>query len=241
MTIKNKLINKGIKPISPWNTQYYYLKIFWICRARQVYISLARFYLNHIYHRLRRVTLLEAVPEKLSLLQEVQQFYDDQWYSIQNILSLLSRTYSHHTTASSYKQHSTSNPTLHHGDTDGVWEEPRSNSQPSSVPTDIGCTIRVTRDRGLFIYIQTKYDGKSGVRAYIAHSREFRLAKGMMARWASANISVAYELSYLQEMLFTGIVALKTPLDSWDALLDILKLDFEVMDFDYRMLEEIRT
>ncbi|XP_026737713.1 uncharacterized protein LOC113500956 [Trichoplusia ni] len=97
--------------------------------------------------------------------------------------------------------------------------------------------IAVTCDRGLSSDIsKLKYDGKTCVRAFIQRLNEFRTAK---------EVSDTKMMNAATE-IFTGDAlhwfrSVKSHVNSWDELLVLLKDDFDIVDYDYRMLSEIRN
>lgn len=96
--------------------------------------------------------------------------------------------------------------------------------------------ISVTCDRGVTGDItKLKFDGNTCVRSFIQRLEEFRISKGLTH---AKMFSLAYEL-FIGDALhwFRSISSLVT---SWTDLLTKLKADFDVIDYDYRMLSEIR-
>lgn len=97
--------------------------------------------------------------------------------------------------------------------------------------------ISVTCDRGLAGDIsKLKFDGKSCVRAFIQRLEEFRISKGLTEEKI---FSLSFEL-------FSGDAlhwfrAISTSVKSWVELTNKLKIDFDIIDYDYRMLSEIRS
>lgn len=109
------------------------------------------------------------------------------------------------------------------------------NSDEENPPENIA--INVTCDRGVLSDLsKIKYDGKTCVRDLIQRLQEFKLAKGLQD---SKMFSLAYDI-------FTGDALhwfrrVSTFINNWDMLLSKLKDDFDIPDYDYRMLAEIRN
>ncbi|XP_047997802.1 uncharacterized protein LOC125235314 [Leguminivora glycinivorella] len=192
-------------------------------------------FLNHIHHRLNRICSPDASPEKSALLNETKQFYNDQWSSFQEILASLPQGDAQPTAAPKRnKALATSNLTSQDNFTDDS-SELNTNADISNPEGANNYNIKVTCDRGLSSDIsKLKYDGKSCVRAFIARAKEFRLAKDVTDK---KMLSLATEI-------FTGDAlhwfrSVKETVHSWEDLLNMLKSDFDVANFDYLMRREI--
>ncbi|KAL0809519.1 hypothetical protein ABMA28_011056 [Loxostege sticticalis] len=97
--------------------------------------------------------------------------------------------------------------------------------------------ITVTCDRGSSTDLgRLKYDGKSCVRSFIQRFTEFCDAR---------SISEAKALSFATEV-FTGDAlhwyrSVKDRISNWSELINLLRQDFDQLDYDYRLLSEIRA
>ncbi|KAL0858559.1 hypothetical protein ABMA27_012412 [Loxostege sticticalis] len=97
--------------------------------------------------------------------------------------------------------------------------------------------VTVHCDRGLSAdFAKLKFDGKSCVRSFIQRLEEFRQAK---------NVSDDKIMSYAYE-IFTGDAlhwfrSIKDDVKHWDNLVTKLRQDFDIFDYDYRMITEIRN
>lgn len=100
--------------------------------------------------------------------------------------------------------------------------------------------ISVTCDRGITGDLsKLKFDGKTCVRSFIQRIEEFRISKGLSHE---KMFGLAYDL-FLGDALhwFRSIVqTLSDSATKWDDLITKLKADFDIVDYDYRMLSEIR-
>lgn len=81
-----------------------------------------------------------------------------------------------------------------------------------------------------------KFDGKTCVRSFIERIEEFRISK---------DVTDKKMFSYASD-LFTGDAlhwyrSVKSQFETWKDLLCSLKEDFDLVDYDYRMLAEIRS
>ncbi|KAG6455310.1 hypothetical protein O3G_MSEX009138, partial [Manduca sexta] len=96
--------------------------------------------------------------------------------------------------------------------------------------------ISVRCDRNLSSEIsKIKFDGKSCVRSFIQKIEEFRLAKDISK---DKLMTFAYEI-FIGDALH-WFRAIKGGIESWDHLIIRLREDFDVFDYDYRMITEIR-
>lgn len=81
-----------------------------------------------------------------------------------------------------------------------------------------------------------KYDGKSCVRSFIQRVNEFSEAR---------NVSDTKLLSFATEIFIDNALhwfrSVKDQVTSWDELVILLKQDFGISDYDYRLLAEIRA
>lgn len=108
---------------------------------------------------------------------------------------------------------------------------------PKPVLTERPTHISVTCDRGVTSELaKFKYDGKTCVRSFIQRIEEFREAK---------DIPNGKMLVSATE-IFTGDAlhwfrSVKERVSSWKMLLSVLKEDFDCIDYDYKMLAEIRN
>lgn len=99
-----------------------------------------------------------------------------------------------------------------------------------------GLNINVTCDRGATNdFTKLKYDGKSCVRAFVQKVEEFRTSKGVTD---SKMLLSAIDI-------FSGDAlhwyrSVRNQCDDWSTLILRLKDDFDIPDYDYRMLSEIR-
>lgn len=178
-------------------------------------------YLNHVYHRLNRLSPTET-PEQLTQLKEAQEFYKEQWSTLQEIFTSIGRN----------------DPAPR---VDVLYDIPKASTDEPKIDTqlascDLAHNIKVTCDRLTSDISKIKYDGKSCVRSFITRVEEFRVAK---------DISESKILKLATE-IFTGDAlhwyrSIKDTIVSWSDLLELLKDDFDVVDFDYRMLNEIRN
>lgn len=97
--------------------------------------------------------------------------------------------------------------------------------------------VTVHCDRGLSSDVsKLKFDGKTCVRSFIQKLEEFRLSKNIPD---DKLMSLAYEI-------FTGDAlhwfrAVAEDIDSWESLVAKLRNDFDIVDYDYRMISEIRN
>ncbi|CAG9118032.1 unnamed protein product [Plutella xylostella] len=97
--------------------------------------------------------------------------------------------------------------------------------------------INVTCDRSSILDLgKIKFDGDTCVRAFIERVSEYCSAR---------NISDARLLSFGTE-IFTGNAlhwfrSVRDQVSSWDELKALLRQDFDTLDFDYRLLAEIRA
>lgn len=97
--------------------------------------------------------------------------------------------------------------------------------------------ISVSCDRGFNSDLsKLKYDGKSCVRSFIQKVEEFKISKCIPDE---KMFSAAFDI-------FTGDAlhwyrAVRNDMNSWQDVIAQLKLDFDISDYDYRMLEEIRN
>lgn len=97
--------------------------------------------------------------------------------------------------------------------------------------------VTVHCDRGLSSDVsKLRYDGKACVRSFIQKLEEFRLSKNVPD---DKLMSLAYEI-------FTGDAlhwfrAVTDEIDTWESLVTKLRYDFDIFDYDYRMLTEIRN
>lgn len=97
--------------------------------------------------------------------------------------------------------------------------------------------VSVTCDRGMAADVtKLKYDGKSCVRSFAQKLEEFRISKGMTH---AKMFSLSYDL-------FTGDAlhwfrSISHSVTCWDDLITRLKTDFDIIDYDYRMMAEIRS
>jgi hypothetical protein len=103
--------------------------------------------------------------------------------------------------------------------------------------TALPVNVTVQCDRGgLSDLARLKFDGKSCVRAFVQRITEFREARG---------ITGPKLLSYATE-IFVGDAlhwyrSIRDQVADWDALVSLLKKDFDQSDYDYRLLSEIRS
>lgn len=113
---------------------------------------------------------------------------------------------------------------------------PRASSSKALV-TPENIAISVTCDRGISTDVsKLKFDGKSCVRAFIQRVEEVRIAKGVPEEKMLCAVTE----------IFTGDAlhwyrSVKDNVLSWDELILQLKQDFDVDDYDYRMVSEIRN
>lgn len=177
-------------------------------------------YLNHVYHRLNRVVPAETA-DQVALVKETQEFYQEQWSKFQAILVVFRRT----------EQVPQVDAAV--GTKDSAIA-PCVDAQPSSC--DLIHNIKVSCERGIASDISKyKYDGKSCVRSFIARIEEFRVAKDISE---DKMLRLALEI-------FTGDAlhwyrSVRDTIQSWTSLLALLRDDFDIANYDYRMKSEIR-
>lgn len=103
--------------------------------------------------------------------------------------------------------------------------------------TTSSINMSVTCDRGITAELsKLKYDGKSCIRAFIQKLEEFRLAKSFSEQ----------KMLLSATDLFTGDAlhwyrATKSKITGWESLITALYADFDLVDYDYRMISEIRS
>lgn len=105
----------------------------------------------------------------------------------------------------------------------------------SKVTPNLNVTVHC--DRGLSSDVsKLKFDGKTCVRSFIQKLEEFRLSKNIPD---DKLMSIAYEI-FTGDALhwFRGV---REELDTWDSLVAKLRHDFDIFDYDYRMITEIRN
>lgn len=177
-------------------------------------------YLNHVYHRLNRIAPTETAEQK-TLLKEAREFYKEQWEKLQVIFVSLGR----------------SDPAP---DVDALLDDPKATCKPSVdsqlPPCDFAHNIKVSCDRLTSDISRIKYDGKSCVRSFITRVEEFRIAKDISE---GKMLKLATEIFTVDALHWYRSV--KDTIVSWSGLLELLKEDFDAVDFDYRMLSEIRN
>ncbi|KOB67826.1 hypothetical protein OBRU01_15368 [Operophtera brumata] len=177
-------------------------------------------YLNHVYHRLNRIPPTETV-EQLSLVKETQEFYREQWSKLQEILASLGRN----------DQASRVDTIV---DDTKITCEASVDTQPA--PCNLAHNVKVSCDRLTSDISKIKYDGKSCVRSFIARVEEFRIAKDITG---GKMLKLATEI--FSENAHHWYCSVKETIVSWSGLLELLKEDFDIVDYDYRMLSEIRN
>ncbi|KAL0859987.1 hypothetical protein ABMA27_010302 [Loxostege sticticalis] len=124
---------------------------------------------------------------------------------------------------------------LHRDKLTKVSDPPSSGTE--SATSALPVNISVTCDRGGSADLgKLKYDGKTCVRAFIQRATEFCEAR---------NISDSKALSYATE-IFTGDALhwfrnVKNRVSSWSELITLLQNDFTRSDYDYRLIDEIRS
>lgn len=97
--------------------------------------------------------------------------------------------------------------------------------------------IKVICDRNSSTEIlKNKFDGKSCVRAFITRVEELRKARGVAD---SKMLCLAPE--FLIGDALHWFRSVKDGISSWSDLLECMREDFDVFDFDYRLMAEIRA
>lgn len=100
-----------------------------------------------------------------------------------------------------------------------------------------GLNVKVTCDRGVTSELsKLKYNGETCVRAFIQKIVEFQIAKGL-----SDEKMLCSATELFTENALHWYRAIKPKVTEWKLLLDCLRDDFDVVDFDYRMSAEIRS
>lgn len=166
--------------------------------------------INHLHYRIQRIEKPVDSENKISLEKVIRSF--ENYNAVLKGFSLPSTS----------ESKISSPPT--------VGEE--NNTEKSNVS---GLNISVTCDRSSSEINKIKFDGKSCVRAFIQKIEEYRTSKGHSE---SKMLLSAIDI-------FTGDAlhwfrSVKNELNDWQTLISRLKEDFDVPDFDYRMLAEIR-
>lgn len=80
-----------------------------------------------------------------------------------------------------------------------------------------------------------KYDGKSCVRSFIQKIEEFRISKKL-----DKNDMLDFAYDIFTEDALHWFRHVKQGVSTWDQLLEQLKMAFDINDYDYRLLSEIR-
>ncbi|XP_052744212.1 uncharacterized protein LOC112049545 [Bicyclus anynana] len=124
-----------------------------------------------------------------------------------------------------------------------VKTEARSRAESTSNPDyeqtslDNLTKLSITCERSLSPDLaKIKFDGKSCVRSFIERVEEFRVSK---------DVTDKKMLSYACDLFIGDALhwyrSIKRDVDTWKDLLTTLKEDFDLVDYDYRMLSEIRS
>ncbi|KAF9409268.1 hypothetical protein HW555_011303 [Spodoptera exigua] len=176
-----------------------------------------RTYLNHIYFRMERLSK--------PVSGEHQQLFDTLQGQFLDYSERLNRVLSREQSAPKLDI-----PTM----------DPNSstcNSPNISQPPLKADFIKVVCDRNSSAEIlKHKFDGKSCVRAFITRIEELRRARDVSDE----------KMFKLAPEILTGDAlhwfrSVKDSIASWSELLSCLREDFDVFDFDYKMMEEIRA
>lgn len=165
---------------------------------------------NHLHFRIQRIVNPESA-DQVKTLTYIKKTYNSFSSQMSALASKLNTTTPQNTTESS---------SINKPDTNN----------------DVVTKISVSCDRGLSSDLtKLKYDGSSCVRSFIQRLEEFRLSR---------EISDSKMLNILTD-IFTGNAlhwyrTVRERVATWNDLLSLLKQDFDIIDYDYRMLSEIR-
>ncbi|CAF4889917.1 unnamed protein product [Pieris macdunnoughi] len=116
-------------------------------------------------------------------------------------------------------------------DSFNIPSSPYERKETTYANSEVGCD-----KTSLSEFLKTKYDGKSCVRAFIIRLEELKLARNIPDE---RMLRLAPEI-FTGEALH-GLRSVRDRIGSWHELLSLLRTDFDTFDFDYKMMNQIRS
>lgn len=114
--------------------------------------------------------------------------------------------------------------------------EPSGKFSLQNISSESPGNITVSCDRGVSADLaKIKYNGVTCVRSFIQKIKEFQTSRGI-----SDSKLMRYATEIFTENALHWFRSIQTTCDSWSQVLQLLKADFDISDFDYRFITEIK-